>query len=239
MNELALFAGAGGGILGGLLCGFRTVCAVEINDYCRRVLMQRQDDGCLDPFPIWGDITQFDGRPWSGCVDIVTGGFPCQAFSSASRGQQTAQDLWPEMLRVIAEVAPRYVLAENVSRAAIHVAADDLESGGYTSRVLSISAADLGADHIRPRYWLYAYADDKSQLRGHVDAEMARMQSILKGVWETFPGKSGVVNGMANRVERYRAIGNGQIPGMVASAWHILSDGLTAQARAQSHESSR
>ena len=56
VNELALFAGAGGGVLGGLLCGFRTVCAVESNDYRRRVLMQRQDDGLLDPFPIWPDV---------------------------------------------------------------------------------------------------------------------------------------------------------------------------------------
>jgi predicted DNA-binding protein YlxM (UPF0122 family) len=59
LNELALFAGAGGGVLGGLLLGWRTVCAVEINDYCRRVLAQRQIDGILEPFPIWDDVTTF------------------------------------------------------------------------------------------------------------------------------------------------------------------------------------
>jgi DNA (cytosine-5)-methyltransferase 1 len=62
MNELALFAGAGGGILGGKLLGWRTVCAVEINPYARAILAERQNDGCLAPFPIWDDITTFDGR---------------------------------------------------------------------------------------------------------------------------------------------------------------------------------
>ena len=85
LYELALFAGAGGGILGGKLLNFRTVCAVEINEYARRVLMQRQDDGCLEPFPIWDDVTTFDGKPWRGVVDIITGGFPCQDVSRAGR----------------------------------------------------------------------------------------------------------------------------------------------------------
>ena len=56
MNELALFAGAGGGILGGQLLGWRTVCAVENDSYARDVLVARQNDGCLDPFPIWDDV---------------------------------------------------------------------------------------------------------------------------------------------------------------------------------------
>ncbi|MCA9180554.1 MAG: DNA cytosine methyltransferase, partial [Planctomycetales bacterium] len=74
LNELALFAGAGGGILGGKLLGWRTVCAVEIDAYCRRVLMQRQNDGVLDPFPIWDDVRTFDGHAWRGKVDVVSAG---------------------------------------------------------------------------------------------------------------------------------------------------------------------
>lgn len=91
MNELALFAGAGGGILGGHLLGWRCVCAVEIDEYARRVLIGRQNDGCLRPFPIWDDITTFDGRPWSGRVDVVTGGFPCQDISCAGGGGELKQ----------------------------------------------------------------------------------------------------------------------------------------------------
>lgn len=73
MNELALFSGVGGGILGGKLLGWRTVCAVEINAYCARRLMQRQNEGHLPPFPIWDDVCTFDGLPWQGVIDVVHG----------------------------------------------------------------------------------------------------------------------------------------------------------------------
>ena len=86
MNELALFAGAGGGILAGHLLGWRTVAAVEIEDYPRRVLLQRQADGLLPRFPIWDDICTFDGKPWAGKVDVISGGFPCQDLSAAGKG---------------------------------------------------------------------------------------------------------------------------------------------------------
>ena len=77
LRELALFAGAGGGILGGHLLGWRTVCAVEIEPYPATVLAKRQEEGHLQPFPIWDDICTFDGRPWRGRVDVISGGFPC------------------------------------------------------------------------------------------------------------------------------------------------------------------
>jgi DNA (cytosine-5)-methyltransferase 1 len=124
MRELALFAGAGGGILGGKLLGWRTVCAVEIDPYCQRVLFARQRDGMLEPFPIWDDVRTFDGTRWRGHVDVISGGFPCQPFSSAARGRNNAIDLWPEMLRIISECRPGYVSAENVSRKAITACAN-------------------------------------------------------------------------------------------------------------------
>ena len=86
MNELALFAGAGGGILGGHLLGWRTVCAVEWEAYPASVLVARQNDKILPPFPIWDDVQTFDGKPWRGIVDVVSGGFPCQDISAAGGG---------------------------------------------------------------------------------------------------------------------------------------------------------
>ena len=87
LNELALFAGAGGGILGGHLLGWRTVCAVEWEPYPASVLCARQNDKVLPPFPIWDDVQTFDGKPWRGLVDVVSGGFPCQDISAAGGGQ--------------------------------------------------------------------------------------------------------------------------------------------------------
>ena len=86
MNELALFAGAGGGILGGHLLGWRTVCAVEWEAYPASVLCARQNDGLFESFPIWDDVQTFDGNPWRGIVDVVSGGFPCQDISAAGTG---------------------------------------------------------------------------------------------------------------------------------------------------------
>ena len=86
MNELALFAGAGGGILGGKLLGWRTVCAVEWEQYPASVLCARQNDGLLPTFPIWDNVQTFDGNPWRGIVDVVSGGFPCQDISAAGGG---------------------------------------------------------------------------------------------------------------------------------------------------------
>src|SRR3954462_15521300 len=103
MRELALFAGAGGGILGGKLLGWRTVCAVELDPYCRRVLLARQRDGWLPRFPVWDDVRTFDGRRWGGAVDVVSGGFPCTDISAAGRGagiDGEASGLWREMARI-------------------------------------------------------------------------------------------------------------------------------------------
>lgn len=212
MNELALFSGAGGGILGGHLLGWRTVCAVEHNPYPASVLCARQNDGLLPPFPIWDDVQTFDGRPWRGIIDVVSGGFPCQAFSTASRGRKTAENLWPEMRRVVADVAPRFVFAENVSITAIDAACNDLEAMGFETRAISLGAEDLGADHIRDRYWLLAYADDKSELLCALDAEMAVRSLLCHSVWQTSPNQPGMVDGVAARMDRYTTTGNGQVP---------------------------
>ena len=222
MNELALFAGAGGGLLASELLGWRTVCAVELDWYCRCVLTQRQNERIVKPFPIWDDVRTFNGRAWRGSIDVVSGGFPCQAFSTAAAGNNTADTLWPEMRRIVADVAPRYVFAENVSRAAIDEAADDLESMGYQVRCLELSAQDMGADHIRGRCWLFAHTNMRSKLCGPVNAEVALLPGVRPRVWETFPGESRMDDGLAHRMDRLKAIGNGQIPIVAATAWRIL-----------------
>ena len=162
MNELALFAGAGGGILGGKLLGWRTVCAVEWEQYPASVLCARQNDGLLPPFPIWDDVQTFDGKPWRGIVDVVSGGFPCQDISSAGKGagiDGERSGMWGEMARIIYEVRPRYAFVENspmLTSRGLGRVLGDLAAMGFDARWGVLGAADVGANHQRDRIWIVA-----------------------------------------------------------------------------------
>ena len=226
MNELALFAGIGAGILGTSSLGLRTVCAVELDWHRRCVLTQRQNDGSLGAvFPVLDDICTFDGRAWRGRCDFVSGGFPCQAFSTAARGRNIqAKNLWPEMFRVITESEPDYVFAENVSSYAIERSAKDCASLGYKAEMLSLSAADLGADHVRERYWLLAYANDKSKLLRTINAKVAQCEGIQESFWSAKPDYPRVDDGASSRMERYEATGNAQVPIVAAAALWSLAN---------------
>jgi len=168
MNELALFAGAGGGILGGKLLGWRTICAVELDAYAASVLVARQNDGCLEPFPVWDDITTFDGEPWRGRVDVVSGGFPCQDISACGSGagiEGERSGLWGEMARVIREVRPRHVFVENspmLTSRGLHRVLGDLAEMGFNAQWGVLGADDVGAaPHIRKRIWILANASSR------------------------------------------------------------------------------
>ena len=163
LNELALFAGAGGGILGGKLLGWKTICAVEWDAYARDVLVARQNDGCLEAFPIWDDVQTFDGRPWRGVVDVVSGGFPCQDISAAGKGagiEGERSGMWKHMARIIGEVLPRFVLVENspmlVGRGLTRVISD-LAKMGYDAEWGIVGAHHAAAPHKRDRIWIVAY----------------------------------------------------------------------------------
>jgi len=162
LNELALFAGAGGGILGGKLLGWRTVCAVEWDSYARDVLVARQNDGCLEAFPIWDDVQTFDGKPWRGLIDVVSGGFPCQDISAAGKGagiEGERSSMWKHMARIIGEVQPKYAFVENspmlVGRGLSTVLAD-LAEMGYDAKWGIMGAHHVSAPHKRDRIWIVA-----------------------------------------------------------------------------------
>lgn len=172
LNELALFAGAGGGILGGKLLGWRTICAVEWEPYPTSVLIARQNEGILPAFPIWDDVCTFDGKPWRGRVDVVSGGFPCQDISAAGKGagiDGARSGMWSHMARIIHEVGPRYVFVENsplLTRRGLNRVLGDLASMGYDARWGVLGAVDAGAPHKRDRIWIVAHADGL-RLKGH------------------------------------------------------------------------
>ncbi len=177
MNELCLFAGGGGGLLATQhLLGFKTICYVEIDDYCQRVLQARIKDGMLDDAPIWDDVRTFDGRPWCGCVDLVTAGFPCEPFSCAGkrRGKADKRNLWPDTVRIINEVRPAWVFLENSPdlrcprREKNHATPSeasyfgqilgDLARCGFDAEWGVLSARAVGANHGRRRLWVVAHS---------------------------------------------------------------------------------
>jgi len=278
VNELALFAGAGGGILGGHLLGWRTVCAVEWEPYPASVLCARQNDGLLPPFPIWDDIQTFDGHPWRGIVDVVSGGFPCQDISAAGKGagiDGERSGMWREMARVVGEVRPEYVFVENspmlVTRGLERVLAD-LTTLGYDTRWTVMGAADVGAPHQRDRIWVSAKVStppphldntdsayeqrNKRTERTHEkhantngSSELAHATKLFSdggnsyrqrrqvsklgnsngkirpndSWWEAEPDVGRVAHGVAARVDRLKAIGNGQVPEVARRAWELLA----------------
>ena len=170
MNELALFAGVGGGILGGHLLGWRTVCAVEWEAYPASVLCARQNDGLLESFPIWDDVQTFDGKPWRGIVDVVSGGFPCQDISAAGKGagiEGERSGMWSHMARIIGEVRPKYCFVENspmLTSRGLGTVLGDLASLGFDAEWGVLSAADVGANHKRDRIWIVGYSNNNGQI---------------------------------------------------------------------------
>jgi len=232
VNVLELFCGAGGGILAGSLLGWRTVCAVEKDEYARSVLIARQNDGCLEPFPIWDDVRTFDGRPWRGLVDVVSGGFPCQDISQAGKGagiQGEKSRLWKEMARIICEVEPRSVFVENVpmlTSRGLGVVLGDLAEMGFDAKWGVLGAHHTGAPHKRDRIWIVANANSPQCERNQRADRTPTKHTNARcpGWWEIEPDVGRVANGMARRVDRLKALGNGQVPAVAALAWRVLND---------------
>ena len=265
LREIALFAGAGGGILGGHLLGWRTICAVERDPYAANILAARQNDGHLPTFPIWDDVCTFDSVPWRGRCDVVSGGFPCQDISTAGRGagiDGERSGLWREMARIIREVEPRYAFVENVpalrSRGLGRVLGD-LAEMGYDARWCVLGAVDAGAPQRRDRIWILADSNRQRKLQSggivpeggqrignrgedvcipkgaRLERSIAAGDSCTRGCTAEHgsgrrrsdwfgdePDVGRVAHGVADRVDRLRAIGNGQVPAVAALAWRIL-----------------
>lgn len=239
MNELALFAGAGGGILAGKMLGWRTVCAVEWESYPASVLAQRQNDRHLEPFPIWDDVRTFDGTRWRGIVDVISGGFPCQDISAAGKGagiEGERSGMWMEMSRIIGEVRPQYVFVENspmLTSRGLGRVPGDLASLGYDAQWGVLGAADVGDIHSRFRIWIVAFNSNSidqvardavkvdNQRKGSRIRKFTRATSACLRA-DTISGVLRNIDGMADWVDRHKAIGNGQHPKCAAEAWQRL-----------------
>ncbi len=159
MKVLDLFSGIGGFSLGLEWAGMSTVAFCERDPYCTTILNKHWPDT-----PVHNDVRNLDGKDYADSIDLVAGGFPCQPFSVAGnrRGSDDDRHLWPEMLRIIQEAKPRWVIGENVS-GFINMALDDvsldLESEGYEVRPFVLPACAVDAHHRRDRVFIVAYRD--------------------------------------------------------------------------------
>jgi DNA (cytosine-5)-methyltransferase 1 len=160
MNELThldLFSGIGGFALAAKWNGYRTVAFCDNEPYAQAVLKKHWPD-----VPCHKDIREIRGDLYAG-VTLLTGGFPCQPFSVAGkqRGKTDDRYLWPEMLRVIREARPAWIIGENVA-GIVNMALDqvhtDLEAEGYEVESLIIPACGVDAPHKRDRVWILAHS---------------------------------------------------------------------------------
>jgi len=163
---LDLFSGIGGFSLAASWTNqIKTVAFCEIDPFCQKVLKKHWPD-----VPIFDDITRLRGDD-IGTADIITGGFPCQPFSCAGkrRGKEDDRYLWPEMLRVVHEAKPRWVIGENVA-GFINMGLDDcisdLENQGYEVQAFVIPACAVNAPHRRDRVWIVGHSEGSGKCVG-------------------------------------------------------------------------
>ena len=273
MKVLDLFSGIGGFSLGLERAGMSTVAMCEKDPYCRKILAKHWPD-----LTIHEDIRNLDGKRYRNSIDLVCGGFPCQPFSVAGKRKGTNDDrhLWPEMLRVIKESRPRWVIGENVF-GFINMALDDvqadLEREHYEVRKFVLPAVAVDAKHRRDRIILIAYSNSPAvwdrterQAQGRdnlqagrktitpndgtaqslADTQSERVQGLRSGreqephaherqelpmcesqrprpaYWEAEPCVGRVADGVPNRVDRIRGLGNAVVPQLIQAIGELV-----------------
>lgn len=165
MRHGSLFSGIGGFDLAAEWMGWNNVFHCEWNPFGQKVLKHYWQNAIS-----YGDITQTDFTIHRGNIDILTGGFPCQPYSVAGKrlGKEDERHLWPEMLRVIREVSPTYIVGENVygllnwnGGLVFNEVQTDLENEGYEIQPVILPACAVNAPHRRDRLWFVAYSGNK------------------------------------------------------------------------------
>lgn len=235
MNKLKIidtFSGIGGFSYAAerIVGGFETIQFVEWDPYCQRILNQH-----WPAVEIHSDIQNFNPKPFS--ADVICGGFPCQDISFAGKQAGiktgTRSGLFYELIRVIRLVRPKYVVMENVAAIianGLGVVLGELAEAGYDCEWACIRASDLGACHKRDRWWLVAYPNGEGsqgfgragQLRKIGQEKPTRWDpgnAMLSPAWRGYISKPVLPrgdDGLSNRVDRIRALGNTVVPHVAA-----------------------
>jgi len=165
MNHASLFSGIGGFDLAAEWNGWNNVFNCEWEEFPRKVLKHHFPNAKQ-----YEDIKDFNATEYRGRIDVLSGGFPCQPFSTAGlrKGTEDERHLWPEMLRIIRECQPRWVVGENVrglvswsDGLVLETCYSDLEALGYSVQSFIIPACAAGAPHRRDRVWIIAQNTDR------------------------------------------------------------------------------
>ena len=243
MKVLDLFSGIGGFSVGLEGAGMETVAFCEKDPFCQKILQKHWPE-----VPIHSDIGELDGRQYRGSTRLVCGGFPCQPYSLANRDRLGSEDdraLWPEMFRVIKEVQPNWVVAENVLGVIdmeLDTVLSQLGSEGYTTSTFVLPACSQDARHIRSRVFIVAHTYDEGVQRGEeprVDGEnwtesndqylercggsgVRLYNGGGEAAWIAEPRILRMAHGIPDRVHRIKALGNAVSPPLIRVIGEIV-----------------
>lgn len=239
LNGLDLFSGIGGMSIA-LSKWVKPIAYCEINPYCQGMLLSRMADESLPNCPIWDDIETLDGNIFTGAIDIIYGGFPCQDISIAGNGKGLDGErsgLFFEIMRLAKEIKPTFIFLENVpattTRGGVRIVRE-ITKMGYDCRWCVISAASIGALHKRERWFLLAYSmrqglqigkeerqnkiEKISTLRSNSDKESIGLwQASLSDIPRT-------ADGIPRQLDRIKALGNAVVPKQAKEAFKILME---------------
>lgn len=213
MRVLDLFSGIGGFSLGLERAGMMTVAFCEIDPKCRRVLHNHWPD-----VPIYDDVTSLTASRLQGDgieIDVICGGFPCQPFSTAARGRNNKPDLWGHMRRIVGEIRPRWVIAENVpdlKPSGVDRVAGDLEREDYTIWTFDLDTAPNGRQRGRQRFVFVAYSNMESEPRRPLHAQVASLRQVPGRDQEDDAAPLGMDDGFPCRMDRLQQLGNSLSP---------------------------
>ena len=231
MTHGSLFSGIGGFDEAAKWMGWQNVFHCEWNPFGQRVLKYHFPESIS-----YDDITKTDFSIHRGRIDVLSGGFPCQPYSTAGKrlGKEDSRHLWPEMLRAVREIQPRWVVGENVrgiiswsEGLVFDEVHSDLEAEGYSVRAFVLPAAGVNAPHRRDRVWFIAYRDgfgchdggdnrEKRHLQNDINGDASKSES-KRGGRECWTGKVGKIgNATDTSDERLQRI---EIYGSIGGSW--------------------